>query len=79
MNFTTPAKPTITKVGSAFYYFLKNAAGHIYYNYAALSSAGAGRKQVDGNTVSSSAPTAGAIGNHVFLAVRASDDRIYYN
>jgi hypothetical protein len=79
MNFSTNAKPAIVAAGSNFYYFARNNQGRIFYNYAPVNAGGIGWREVDGNITGVSAPSAGSVGNHIFIAVTGTDNKIYYN
>jgi hypothetical protein len=77
----TNVTPAVTGVGDNVYFFAKSLDGRIYYTRAKLGQGGGDWVEVEGNGNTDLAPAAGAVGNHVFVAIKGkgSDGHIYVN
>jgi hypothetical protein len=61
----------VAGLGDNVYFFAKSLDGRIFKNQAALGQGGQGWVEVEGSGRTDAAPAAAAIGNHVFVAVKA--------
>lgn len=78
-DFITDVAPAVASVKKGVYYFATGVDGRIMYNYAPLGQGGAGWKEVEGNAKTNSAPAAGTVGDHIYLAIRSTDGSILVN
>ena len=78
-HFSTDATPAVAGVGPDVYFVAKRNDGRLFYNRAALGAAGDGYKEMEGNGLSLSAPSAAAVGTHLFVGIRGQDQNVYVN
>jgi hypothetical protein len=78
-TFMTDVSPSVAGVGSDVYFIAKRSDGRIFYNRAQLGSGGQGYQEMEGNGLSASAPSAAAVGSHLFVGIEGQDQNLYLN
>jgi hypothetical protein len=79
LQFTTNAAPAIVGVGDTLYVFATRADGRIFCNTSVLGHGFGGWNEVAGNGLASTAPAAGGVGGHVFVAVGTAAQDLILN
>jgi hypothetical protein len=75
----TNVSPAVVGVGDTVYFFAVTSDHHVMYKTAQAGQAGLCWEEVEGNGVTMTAPGAGAVGSHVFVAVRQPDGSVALN
>lgn len=78
-HFQTEGAPSFLGVGNSFYMFGNRSDGRIFYNRAILGQAGSGWTEMEGNGKTDRSPASGAVGTHLFIAIKGLDGQIYLN
>ena len=75
----TDVAPAVAGVGHYVYFFAKTLDGRIVYDWAVLGQGGHGWREMEGTGRSNAAPAAGAVRDHVFVAIKGLDGHVYVN
>jgi hypothetical protein len=75
----TDASPAVTGTGDKVYFFGMDPDGRVFYDWAVLGQGGHGWAEIGGSARGTEGVSAGAVGNHLFVGIRAHDGRIRIN
>src|SRR5439155_739445 len=75
----TDVAPAVAGVGNSVYFFAKTRDGRIMYDWAELGKGGHGWREMEGTGRTNAAPAAGAVREHVFVAIKGLDGYVYIN
>src|SRR5438552_928340 len=75
----TDVAPAVAGVGNSVYFFAKTRDGRIMYDWAVLGKGGHGWRGMEGSGRSNAGPAAGAVRDHVFVAIKGLDGYVYIN
>lgn len=78
MGFQTDDAPAVAGTTRHVYFFATHG-DDVFYNWSVTNEGGKGWKRVDGDAHADSGPSAGAVRNHIFVAVRTGEGKIAYN
>jgi len=78
-HFLTQLSPGVAGAGHAAYFFATRTDERVYFNRAVLGQGGSGWSEVDGNGRTNAAPSAAAIGTHLYVAIKGLDGQILLN
>jgi TIR domain-containing protein len=78
LGFATDVAPAVTGAGNTVLVFAVQNQ-RIYMNQAVLGQGFRGWVEVEGNGRTDAAPGAGAVGSHIFLAIKSVDGQMYLN